>query len=380
MKAPRAVALLLALAGNALAQSAMPELTEQNFVQAAKQPFAWLINIEQPSNPQSRAAATMLKPALSQAMQYYHGARSEKGVRVAHLDVQSNPQLRQILCEAAAVCPPLVLYRRGTPVQVYRGSGSVEDVVRWVERANTAGAGGAGVSAGAGAGAGAAQQQAAAAAAYRAQVQQQAAAALQASVRSGATAGLSGAASSVPGASGAAGGRTSKDAQAETLARLMAEYKARQAQAAGGGAPAGGARAPPPSGKLGTPSPPPTYGAGAGQRAGAGGAMPTLRGTPGKPSKRNVDRDGDGRADITYEDADGDGVYESVYEDTDGDGRFETMHEDSDGDGKYDSVHKDLDGDGNADQIHEDTTGNGKANMIHEVCTAKHNITQHDMT
>ena len=54
-----------------------------------------------------------------------------------------------------------------------------------------------------------------------------------------------------------------------------------------------------------------------------------MRGTVGKPSKKPVDRDGDGRADVIYEDSDGDGTYENVYEDVDGDGNFETMHEDT---------------------------------------------------
>ena len=53
------------LATPAYAQSGGPlELTTQNFVQAAKQPIAWLINIEQPSNAQSRQAAQILQPAL----------------------------------------------------------------------------------------------------------------------------------------------------------------------------------------------------------------------------------------------------------------------------------------------------------------------------
>ena len=67
------------------------ELTTENFVQAAKQPISWLINVEQPSVAQSRTAATMLRPALTQAVAYYHGAQQQKGVRVAHVCSSPTP-------------------------------------------------------------------------------------------------------------------------------------------------------------------------------------------------------------------------------------------------------------------------------------------------
>ena len=84
----RLLALLALLAASASAQVNAPlELTTSNFAKAAQQPIAWLINVEQSTNEQSRMAATMLKPALSQAVQYYHTMQPNKGVRVAHLDV-----------------------------------------------------------------------------------------------------------------------------------------------------------------------------------------------------------------------------------------------------------------------------------------------------
>eukprot|EP00965_Chrysotila_dentata_P217494 6190028-Pleurochrysis_carterae.AAC.8 len=67
----------------------------------------------------------------------------------------------------------------------------------------------------------------------------------------------------------------------------------------------------------------------------AGGYASTVpQGTRGRPSERQWDRDGDGRADGMYEDKDGDGVYELLHEDVDGDGVMDIVHEDTDGDGR----------------------------------------------
>ena len=290
----RLLALLALLAASASAQVNAPlELTTSNFAKAAQQPIAWLINVEQSTNEQSRMAATMLKPALSQAVQYYHTMQPNKGVRVAHLDVVRDPQLRPILCESGQTCPPLVLYRGGMPKHVYSGSGSTEDVIRWVERVSNAAAADRVMAAAP------AQQTQQSAAMQQAQAYMKQQAAAQAAQAAGARGGA-GAGGAGAGGAGAYGA----DAQAR-LAKVMAEYNARK-QAQGGG----GASAPPPSGRLGP----------------QGG---TMRGTVGKPSKKPVDRDGDGRADVIYEDSDGDGTYENVYEDVDGDGNFETMHEDT---------------------------------------------------
>ena len=290
----RLLALLALLAASASAQVNAPlELTTSNFAKAAQQPIAWLINVEQSTNEQSRMAATMLKPALSQAVQYYHTMQPNKGVRVAHLDVVRDPQLRPILCESGQTCPPLVLYRGGMPKHVYSGSGSTEDVIRWVERVSNAAAADRVMAAAP------AQQTQQSAAMQQAQAYMKQQAAAQAAQAAGARGGA-GAGGAGAGGAGAYGA----DAQAR-LAKVMAEYNARK-QAQGGG----GASAPPPSGRLGP----------------QGG---TMRGTVGKPSKKPVDRDGDGRADVIYEDGDGDGTYENVYEDVDGDGNFETMHEDT---------------------------------------------------
>ena len=88
--APRAtVALTLGLLAAAYAQAPL-ELTTANFVQAARQPVAWLIHVEQPTNAQSLQAAQVLKPTLAQCASLYHGSASgqARGVRVAHVDVQ----------------------------------------------------------------------------------------------------------------------------------------------------------------------------------------------------------------------------------------------------------------------------------------------------
>ena len=97
----RRVAQLLVLSdlvAHANGQSASPvELTAQ----AARQPVAWLINVEQASNAQASTAT--MQPAMSKLAQFYHSAAPQKGVRVAHVDADRSVQLRPILCEGAAV-------------------------------------------------------------------------------------------------------------------------------------------------------------------------------------------------------------------------------------------------------------------------------------
>ena len=83
--------------------------------------IAWLLHLEVPSNAQSRAAATLLQPVMKQAATYFHELRSEKGVRVGHIDMQSNAELQRVLCDDG-VCQPLVLYKAGRTLS-YRGSG-----------------------------------------------------------------------------------------------------------------------------------------------------------------------------------------------------------------------------------------------------------------
>jgi hypothetical protein len=209
-----ALFLLAAVTSSAKAQQPL-ELTASNFVQAAQQNVAWLIHIEQSSNPQSRAAASLLQPAMAQAAQYFHAFNPKKGVRVAHVDIQTSSELRPILCDTS-VCPPLVMYKRGTAVQVYKGTGAADDVVNWVQRMSHAAASpGAGYSA-------AAEEQASA---YRAR----AAAAAQASVRSGTASGLSGSASTVPsqtaGSSAAAAAGTARKPSPRGAVRVCGQRR-----------------------------------------------------------------------------------------------------------------------------------------------------------
>ena len=161
---------LVLLAGSAHAQTAsLYEITAQNFAQASAQPVAWLLQLESPWSRTGVQQAALLRPVMQQAAQYFNSMYTSKGVRVGKVDLQQNAALRQAFCSGGAECPALVMMQNGR-AQVYSGTGSLQDVLSFVERQTQ----------GRGATSAAAQQQAQlqqqqALQAKRAQAQQQAA-------------------------------------------------------------------------------------------------------------------------------------------------------------------------------------------------------------
>jgi hypothetical protein len=303
MKATGLLSLLALAAESVRAQHVGPvEITQRNFNQAAQMPVAWLFQLESPWSAQGRAAASLLQPVMLKAARYYNEQLPARGVRVGRIDMQNAPELRAHFCDSN-VCPPLILYKGGR-LQSYKGSGSFEDIMRFVERtAPRAGGGdGSGITAG---GTGTTS-----AATYRAE----AAAAAQKAMQGAGAAGLSGAASTRRAPS------SPQSNSKEALARWLKEQAQKTQQ-------------PPTASHL----------AGASSK-GLSAAPPHGRKLP----QKSVDRNRDGTPDMLYEDTDGDGRYDVIYEDKDGDGIMESMHEDSDGDGRPDTLHVDTNGDGSA--------------------------------
>ena len=125
---------LVFLVGSAHAQTAsLYEITAQNFAQASAQPVAWLLQLESPWSRTGVQQATLLRPVMQQAAQYFNSMYTSKGVRVGKVDLQQNAALRQAFCPDGAECPALVMMQNGR-AQVYSGTGSLQDVLSFVER------------------------------------------------------------------------------------------------------------------------------------------------------------------------------------------------------------------------------------------------------
>ena len=125
---------LVLLAGSAHAQTAsLYEITAQNFAQASAQPVAWLLQLESPWSRTGVQQAALLRPVMQQAAQYFNSMYTSKGVRVGKVDLQQNAALRQAFCSGGAECPALVMMQNGR-AQVYSGTGSLQDVLSFVER------------------------------------------------------------------------------------------------------------------------------------------------------------------------------------------------------------------------------------------------------
>ena len=125
---------LVLLAGSAHAQTAsIYEITAQNFAQASAQPVAWLLQLESPWSRTGVQQAALLRPVMQQAAQYFNSMYTSKGVRVGKVDLQQNAALRQAFCSGGAECPALVMMQNGR-AQVYSGTGSLQDVLSFVER------------------------------------------------------------------------------------------------------------------------------------------------------------------------------------------------------------------------------------------------------
>ena len=105
---------LVFLVGRAHAQTAsLYEITAANFAQASAQPVAWLLQLESPWSPTGQRQATLLRPVMLQAAQYYNSLYTSKGVRVGKVDLQQNAQLRQAFCSGGSECPALVMMQNG---------------------------------------------------------------------------------------------------------------------------------------------------------------------------------------------------------------------------------------------------------------------------
>ena len=125
---------LVLLAGSAHAQTAsLYEITAQNFAQASAQPVAWLLQLESPWSRTGVQQAALLRPVMQQAAQYFNSMYTSKGVRVGKVDLQQNAALRQAFCSGGAECPALVMMQNGR-AQVYSVTGSLQDVLSFVER------------------------------------------------------------------------------------------------------------------------------------------------------------------------------------------------------------------------------------------------------
>ena len=99
--------LILAILASALSVHAAVEvITADNFAEKSHAPVAWLLHLDggvyNPASELSQLVANFGK---------YAGTLFPQGdMRVGHIDLESEPQLRQAFCgSGAAACPPLVL-------------------------------------------------------------------------------------------------------------------------------------------------------------------------------------------------------------------------------------------------------------------------------
>ena len=124
--------LLAAIAALVTAQNAPIPVTTQTLSTSAAR---WLLQLDSPWSERSLAIGQMLAPTMRQAATYYHTMHPNKGVRVGQVNLLQQADLRRALCSGAQLtdCPSLIYYYGGR-AQVYRGSGSLEDVVGFVER------------------------------------------------------------------------------------------------------------------------------------------------------------------------------------------------------------------------------------------------------
>lgn len=139
---PRALLPLLLLLppGPSLAQQGggVVELSTSSFSRAAQMPFAWLLQLDSHHSPQAASASARLKPIVAQAARYYNELQPSKGIRVGRIDMHASPELARLFCDDR-VCPPLVMYKRGS-FKSYTGGATAEEIVTFARPFESGGA------------------------------------------------------------------------------------------------------------------------------------------------------------------------------------------------------------------------------------------------
>jgi len=125
---------ILAVLATTSVHAAVEVMTAENFAEKSHEPVAWLLHLD--------SGLDELAPLVANCGKYFGTLFPQKDVRVGHVDLDSQPQLRQVFCGGAAVCPPLVLLPlwsggRGRLQQqkskVYTGQPSLIELVQFVK-------------------------------------------------------------------------------------------------------------------------------------------------------------------------------------------------------------------------------------------------------
>ena len=133
----RAMLAILALASSV--HAAVEVITAENFAEKSHEPVAWLLHLDGGVD----GPAGELQQLVANCGKYFGTLFPQGDVRVGHIDLETEPQLRQAFCgSGAAACPPLVLLPlwsggRGRlqtqRSKVYTGQPSLVELVQFVK-------------------------------------------------------------------------------------------------------------------------------------------------------------------------------------------------------------------------------------------------------
>lgn len=133
------LAVLVTMAPSA--HAAVEVITAENFAEKSHEPVAWLLHLD---GGLDGPGPSKLRLLIANCGKYFGTVfpQSRGSVRVGHIDLDSQPQLRQAFCGGAAACPPLVLLPlwsggRGRLQQqrskVYTGQPSLAELVQFIQ-------------------------------------------------------------------------------------------------------------------------------------------------------------------------------------------------------------------------------------------------------
>ena len=133
----RAMLAILAMASSV--HAAVEVITAENFAEKSHEPVAWLLHLDGGVD----GPAGELQQLVANCGKYFGTLFPQGDVRVGHIDLETEPQLRQAFCgSGAAACPPLVLLPlwsggRGRlqtqRSKVYTGQPSLVELVQFVK-------------------------------------------------------------------------------------------------------------------------------------------------------------------------------------------------------------------------------------------------------
>jgi hypothetical protein len=133
----RFILAILAMASSV--HAAVEVITAENFAEKSHAPVAWLLHLDGGAD----SPAGELRQLVANCGKYFGQLFPQGDVRVGHIDLESEPQLRQAFCgSGAAACPPLVLLPlwsggRGRlqtqRSKVYTGQPSLVELVQFVK-------------------------------------------------------------------------------------------------------------------------------------------------------------------------------------------------------------------------------------------------------